>query len=942
MSQTSRDTAAYQTTVQQLYIAYFGRPADPGGLVNFTNALGSLGVAADIQSLNAIYDSNPAVRQLVDAFGTSQESLSLYGGQDTRAFVTSIYLHVLGRSPDTDGLNYWSEAIDVHGLSKGHAALSIMAGALVNSTAQGKLDAQTIANKITMASNYSAALVTSGLTGAYNGDDDAARARDALSAVTSTTDPVKSAITLLPAHAVAGQKTEGLVKAVSVAGPRAAYNLTRNADGSFNATALSDGKTTRVAAGTTAIRFTDAAVNLTITTTLSSVAAADVSAVTDLYLGIFNRVPEADALEYWVRQRKIGQSLEQIASAMYYAAIQPASGSGLSSVLQDADFVTRVYTQLRGAAPDAAALQKYIAQIGTAGRGATVLAMRNDIRASSTATALLANKAALAQAVAVEQGLSYLSAADGATATAAVTAKVTGSDTSAALAAITGRQAGFTLAATWQASVQPDYSASIARTEVPVPLVTPQPSIKSANKTFFFHHAPPRTIKLVDLNNDGLDDVIVAPTLFDQGPKLPLEIWRNKGDGVFVQSASTLIDGDVPLTGSVNAIFVADFNRDGKPDIFLVDQGLEDKDCGKGCDGATNIVLMSQPTGKWKDVSSTLPGNSNSFNHVSSMGDVNGDGLPDIVIARLGGTLVEGEGVVIYASKGDGTFSRETTSLLPDEVAYFPSSEFYTPAFDAAHPAPYSRQRAGATAVGDLTGDGKNEIVTCSYAGTDSRIDDRTVRILQRGASGKYAEAARISIPAALKATSTLGCSGLSIADYDRDGRADLLVIWEDQNGAGVKAVILKGQGGLQFTDVTTAALGGYAIDYQSNGYRFNPLVYEFRDLNADGLPDIMLRSTGVTAAMLASGMPTSFLNRGDGTFTRQTLRLNGAAVNESQVAAAMGCDWCSYMPLFGKLQPHAAGDQRLDLLLWTDTEKTVTTPYWQESAVVLRTLLAR
>jgi len=41
----------YQATVQALYVAYFGRPADPGGLANFENALLAANAPTDIPVL---------------------------------------------------------------------------------------------------------------------------------------------------------------------------------------------------------------------------------------------------------------------------------------------------------------------------------------------------------------------------------------------------------------------------------------------------------------------------------------------------------------------------------------------------------------------------------------------------------------------------------------------------------------------------------------------------------------------------------------------------------------------------------------------------------------------------------------------------------------------------------------------------------------------------
>ncbi|HEY0844567.1 MAG TPA: DUF4214 domain-containing protein, partial [Noviherbaspirillum sp.] len=173
--------------VQQLYVSYFGRAADPGGLSNFCAMLANAGAPTSIEGINSVYQTNATVRSLVDAFGTSTESSTLYGG-DTAAFVTAVFRNVLSRAPQESGLSFWCDAIDSGSLSKGNAALSIMAGALQNTSEQGLLDAALINNKIRAASNFTFAVDTAQETQSYRGSTAAAAVRSMLSAVTASTD----------------------------------------------------------------------------------------------------------------------------------------------------------------------------------------------------------------------------------------------------------------------------------------------------------------------------------------------------------------------------------------------------------------------------------------------------------------------------------------------------------------------------------------------------------------------------------------------------------------------------------------------------------------------------------------------------------------------------------------------------------------------------------
>ncbi|MBV8634892.1 MAG: FKBP-type peptidyl-prolyl cis-trans isomerase [Burkholderiaceae bacterium] len=179
--------ADYEGAVQSLYIAYFGRPADPVGLANFEVALAADNAPTTVPELALAYATDPALRTLIDGFGTSRESQNLYAGADSQAFVTAVFQHVLGRAPATTGLDYWSNAIDTGAVSQGDAALAIMGGALQNTSTQGLLDAQLIGNRITAAEYFTTTVNAESLTAAYAGATAAGDARTMLSLVNEST-----------------------------------------------------------------------------------------------------------------------------------------------------------------------------------------------------------------------------------------------------------------------------------------------------------------------------------------------------------------------------------------------------------------------------------------------------------------------------------------------------------------------------------------------------------------------------------------------------------------------------------------------------------------------------------------------------------------------------------------------------------------------------------
>ncbi len=179
-------SASYATVVQELYVAYFGRPADPIGLQNFEAALAAAKAPTTLAGLSAEYATNPAVASLVNAFGNSAESGRLYGtaiASSTAAaqqFVTSVFEDLFNRPPLQAGLAFWSNALTSGAMTPGEAAMEIALGAAT-------ADAATFNNKIAAASTFTADLIADNATPGYSGPVAAADARAFLAGITGST-----------------------------------------------------------------------------------------------------------------------------------------------------------------------------------------------------------------------------------------------------------------------------------------------------------------------------------------------------------------------------------------------------------------------------------------------------------------------------------------------------------------------------------------------------------------------------------------------------------------------------------------------------------------------------------------------------------------------------------------------------------------------------------
>jgi len=148
------------TQINQLYVSYFGRPADFSG-------------ASFYQTANA----TPS--QVAAAFAASAESQALYGNLSAADQVNAVYQNLFGRSAEIAGLQYWTQQINSGAISLANAALAI------GNAAQGT-DQTTLFNKVIVANSFTSALDTTNEVLGYSGTAAAASARSFLTTVTAT------------------------------------------------------------------------------------------------------------------------------------------------------------------------------------------------------------------------------------------------------------------------------------------------------------------------------------------------------------------------------------------------------------------------------------------------------------------------------------------------------------------------------------------------------------------------------------------------------------------------------------------------------------------------------------------------------------------------------------------------------------------------------------
>ena len=198
--------------IQKLYIAYFNRPADPGGLTYWTKQLAG----------------GASMAQIANSFSASAEYQAIYNASSNFELVVKLYQNLFGRTPLAGEASWWSDQITTNGA----VTITTIANQLASGTTPGSADHTAITNKISAATTYTAAIDTTEEIIAYKGTATFAKASAWLA-------PVKDAATLATAIAPA-TLTAAVADAVSsAAASGSTFTLTTSPD-NFAGTANND------------------------------------------------------------------------------------------------------------------------------------------------------------------------------------------------------------------------------------------------------------------------------------------------------------------------------------------------------------------------------------------------------------------------------------------------------------------------------------------------------------------------------------------------------------------------------------------------------------------------------------------------------------------------------------------------------------------------------
>lgn len=343
-------------------------------------------------------------------------------------------------------------------------------------------------------------------------------------------------------------------------------------------------------------------------------------------------------------------------------------------------------------------------------------------------------------------------------------------------------------------------------------------------------------VAIGDVNGDGHLDLVVANSFLCGECNGGVSVLLGNGDGTF-QTAVTY-----PAGYWVFSVAIKDVNGDGKLDLVVANLCQSSNDCDGGYGPGGVSVLLGNGDGTFQ---APVGYGSGGYEANSvAVGDVNGDGHPDLVVANLTNEV----GVLL--GNGDGSFRAA--------VSYSSGGE-----------------GAEGIAIGDVNGDGHPDLVVANY--TQCGECAGGVGVLLGNGDGTF--------QAAVGYNSAANATSVAIGDLNGDGHPDLVVTNRcSLNCKGTSVSMLLGNGDGTFQS---------PFNYSSGGQIAWSVAVA--DVNADGRPDVVVANFCNTSLRGGDACLTNTSSVGvllndltASTTTKVTSSPNPSQVNQSVTITAM------------------------------------------------------
>lgn len=353
-------------------------------------------------------------------------------------------------------------------------------------------------------------------------------------------------------------------------------------------------------------------------------------------------------------------------------------------------------------------------------------------------------------------------------------------------------------------------------------------------------------IETGDFNGDGRTDFLVTRSKGEGTVAAGFRMMMGQGNGQWVDQTEALFAGTVPTVAYTARVVVADFNGDGRSDVYVPDFGMHNPSNMGGHDQ----VWLSTASGQFV-VASVAP--AGQLAHGSTSGDIDGDGDIDVIVDNVNTPATGPRSDLVLINDGAGAFT-DTQSLLPPSLR----------TSDAA------RLSHTSSLLADLNGDGAPDLVlgTWEAATTTTANFSPPSQVLFNDGHGSFAGSTIFQLPQSPVVPEVV--LDIDAVDLNGDGLDDL-VMAVTRGGDGSTGQyygtgyiqILINQGGGQFVDETAARFASQVANAPGTWWKFVRVV----DFNMDGAPDLLLTGAGM-GAYLYNESASVLINDGSGNFS--------------------------------------------------------------------------